>query len=169
MLPLGVYLTKRATADRGLFEFDHILLPLKELFKGKSKSNEPNETTSSSVISTEDESKATKLVSDYTFNSKASLIFYIVGLILFILFFVFKNNKLPNFASASIQLSIVSFIMLIVYYVKSFINMNRLYALVQEKTNIKNALVLAIGFIFYPLTHYLRRNKIKKDFTDSLK
>jgi len=29
MLPLGVYLTSRATKDRGLFEFDHIIQPIK--------------------------------------------------------------------------------------------------------------------------------------------
>ncbi|MDX1272136.1 LptF/LptG family permease [Bizionia paragorgiae] len=29
MLPLSIYLTRRATADRGIFEFDHITIPLK--------------------------------------------------------------------------------------------------------------------------------------------
>lgn len=37
MLPLGIYLTKRATADRGLFETDGLLEPLKKLFKIKKK------------------------------------------------------------------------------------------------------------------------------------
>ena len=35
MLPLGIYLTKRATADRGLFETDGLLDPLKQLFRLK--------------------------------------------------------------------------------------------------------------------------------------
>ena len=168
MLPLGIYLTKRATADRGLFEFDHIIVPLKELFRSKSKTPDPDEVTPS-IIKTEDLPEVDTIRSHYAFNSKASLVFYIVGLILFILFFVFKNNKLPNFASASIQLSAVSLALLIVYYVKSFININGLYALVQEKTNTRNPLLLILGLVFYPLTHYLRRNKIRKDFTDSLK
>lgn len=35
MLPLGIYLTKRATADRGLFEVGNILEPLKKVFNIK--------------------------------------------------------------------------------------------------------------------------------------
>ncbi|MDO5971031.1 LptF/LptG family permease [Flavivirga aquimarina] len=37
MLPLGIFLTKRATADRGLFESEGILKPLKKLFGIKTK------------------------------------------------------------------------------------------------------------------------------------
>ena len=37
MFPLGVFLTKRATADRGLFEFGNVLEPLKTVFKIKNK------------------------------------------------------------------------------------------------------------------------------------
>ena len=33
MLPLGIYLTYRATTDQGLFVFDNILEPIKKLFK----------------------------------------------------------------------------------------------------------------------------------------
>src|SRR5690606_28921499 len=40
MLPLGIYLTKRATEDRGLFEFDHIIEPIKNLLKIKNKEEE---------------------------------------------------------------------------------------------------------------------------------
>ncbi|WP_407515549.1 LptF/LptG family permease [Tamlana fucoidanivorans] len=37
MLPLGIFLTKRATEDRGLFETDGLLEPLKKLFRIKKK------------------------------------------------------------------------------------------------------------------------------------
>lgn len=39
MLPLSIYLTSRATKDRGLFELDFITVPLKKFFKFKSKSD----------------------------------------------------------------------------------------------------------------------------------
>ena len=44
MFPLGVFLTRRATADKGLFEFDHILIPLKNLlpFKNTSRDTFPD-------------------------------------------------------------------------------------------------------------------------------
>jgi lipopolysaccharide export system permease protein len=37
MLPLSIYLTTRATNDRGVFQFDVILIPLKRLFTTKNK------------------------------------------------------------------------------------------------------------------------------------
>lgn len=37
LLPLGVFLTKRATADKGIFDFDSVLVPIKKFFKIKSK------------------------------------------------------------------------------------------------------------------------------------
>ena len=37
MLPLSIYLTTRATNDRGVFQFDAILVPLKRLFTTKNK------------------------------------------------------------------------------------------------------------------------------------
>jgi len=37
MLPLGVYLTKRATADRGLMDFGYLIEKVKDLFRKKNK------------------------------------------------------------------------------------------------------------------------------------
>jgi lipopolysaccharide export system permease protein len=37
MLPLGVYLTKRATADRGLMDFGYMIEKIKDLFRKKNK------------------------------------------------------------------------------------------------------------------------------------
>ncbi|MBO0323054.1 LptF/LptG family permease [Muricauda sp. CAU 1633] len=43
MLPLGISLTRRATADRGLFGFGHIFDRIKALFKKKDKDSEEEE------------------------------------------------------------------------------------------------------------------------------
>lgn len=37
MLPLGVYLTQRATADRGLMDFGHVIEKIKNIFRKKNK------------------------------------------------------------------------------------------------------------------------------------
>lgn len=169
MLPLGVFLTKRATADRGLFEFDHIVEPIKKLFKVKSNKEFNTNNSKESILNDADKPKANTLFKDYSFHAKMALIFYIIGLVLFILFLVFNNNKLPNFASASIQLSVVSFVLLLFYYIKSFLNMNALYNLTKDKIIRKNPISLLLGYVFYPLTHFLRRNKISEDFFNSLK
>ncbi len=39
MLPLGIYLTKRATGDRNLFDFGSIIEPLRKIFNIKEKSD----------------------------------------------------------------------------------------------------------------------------------
>lgn len=175
MLPLGIFLTRRATADRGLFEFDHIIEPLKKLLKIKTKSDtvitntEPEETIDETVVQIKNIDQAKSIYKDYSFHSKTALIFYITGLILTILFFVFNNNKLPNFASAAIELSIISLVMLLIYYIKSVLNLRALYALVDEKTNSKNPILLVLGYVIYPLTHFLKQNKIKEDFSNTLK
>ncbi|WP_083478254.1 LptF/LptG family permease [Lacinutrix himadriensis] len=170
MFPLGVFLTRRATADRGLFEFDHIIEPIKKLFKIKASSDE--EVVSNieeSAVDIKDLDQVKSIFTAYSFHSKTALIFYITGLVLIILFFVFKNNELPNFASAAVQLSIVSFVMLIIYYIKSFLNIKALYGFMDDKTNSKNPIRLFVGYVFYPLTHFLRLNKIKEDFSNTLK
>jgi lipopolysaccharide export system permease protein len=40
MFPLSIYLTSRATKDRGLFEIDFIAVPLKRFFRFKTKSDQ---------------------------------------------------------------------------------------------------------------------------------
>jgi lipopolysaccharide export system permease protein len=33
MIPFGIFLTRRATKDKGIFNVDNILLPLKKIFQ----------------------------------------------------------------------------------------------------------------------------------------
>ena len=170
MLPLGIYLTVRATGDRGLFEFDHIIEPIKKVLKIKSETTEIASTPAKdNHLKHEEQLNVRQIYTDYSFHTKTALIFYIVGLILFILFFVFKNNNLPNFASAAVELTVVSVVVLVVYYIKSVININALYTCIQEKTNYKQIGRLVFSFIFYPFTYYIRQNKINEDFSNTLK
>ncbi len=174
MLPLGIFLTRRATGDRGLFEFDHIIEPIKKVFSFKSTSLISNVDESEIykyhiIIKTEDLGAFKKTHNDYKVHAKFSYLFYSIALILFILFFVFKNNKLISLASASIQLCSVSTFIYLIYNIKSYFNIKSLYKFALEKRYKKNLLMLLFGIIFYPITHLLRRNKIAEDFTVSLK
>ncbi len=71
MLPLGIFLTKRATADRGLFEGQGVLEPLKKLFGIKKVSIDPDETkyTSDSehyeTLSNYDNNKLIDIIKNY--------------------------------------------------------------------------------------------------------
>lgn len=176
MLPLSVFLTKRATADRGLFEFDHITVPIKKWynskFGNKKISSQPSkddkkraliaealgETTPETTTKTEVKEIDKSLLKDFKTLSKISLITFVLALVLFILYFVFKNNKLPQLAEAGIQISAISYIVLIFNYIKTF----RHYSKILKTLNkTKETLLFKIlGFILYPIIHVNRNLKI---------
>ncbi len=155
MLPLSIFLTTRATQDRGIFEFDHITEPIKNWYNKKfnrgSKLDrlDPNFT----IIHFED-----KEVLNYKSLSKINIISLSIAMILFILYFVFKNNKLPQLALAGIQIAGVSAIIFIFNYIKSTITYNTLIVKTvhKEETLIQKGL----GLFIYPLTYFLRVSKL---------
>ncbi|AXO78932.1 YjgP/YjgQ family permease [Olleya aquimaris] len=155
MLPLSIFLTTRATQDRGIFEFDHITEPIKNWYNKKfnrgSKLDrlDPNFT----IVHFED-----KEVLNYKSLSKINIISLSIAMILFILYFVFKNNKLPQLALAGIQIAGVSAVIFIFNYIKSTITYNTLVVKTvhKEETLIQKGL----GLFIYPLTHFLRVSKL---------
>ncbi|MBP94019.1 MAG: permease [Flavobacteriaceae bacterium] len=166
MLPLGYYLTKRATADRGLFEFDHILEPIKKLLRIENKLEAKKESNNSKpVLSPEIELNAQKLLLDYRMHAKFSFIFYGIAVILFILYFVFRNNKLEEVATISIQISTIAGAIYILYFSLTTVHVLGLAKLTNKFKISKNPIYLILGFIFYPLRHYLLKNKINKVFS----
>lgn len=214
MLPLGVYLTRRATADRGLFGFGNILEPLKKIFKFKDKNTysysflnsykkeelidvinnydklghdeiaryealkvlnyrgfDITEIRSEGVEIQKGYDDAVHEAKDYSEHAKFAITLYSIGAILLILFFVFRNNKLPSLATASIQLSVVSFMLYLVYYIKSIVNVYSFTKLV--KRDAPNVFLIVLGFPLYVITYPFIRIKIKEylklKFLNSLK
>src|SRR5690606_1018606 len=98
---------------------------------------------------------------------------YWIGVILLVLFFVFRNNKLPSLASASIQLSIILLVLYVIYYVKSILNLRSFYKHISKKTNGLHIVLLIIGLPLYMLMHLFLKSQIKEDLKrnclDSLK
>ncbi|WP_203256874.1 LptF/LptG family permease [Hyunsoonleella ulvae] len=216
MLPLSVFLTIRATADKGLFDFDSITVPLKKFFRIKEKDKENfkflssftndklfdaitnyetlgySETTryeaikllNSREVSTQELQEkgiftnndfeiSQNISKDYTDHSKFTITLYCIGIILLVLHFVFKNNKLPSLESASIQLSIISLVLFAVYYIKSVVNISTFYKHINTPKRTPNAFLLVIGIVLYMITFVFLRYKIKEDLKqnclDSLK
>lgn len=216
MLPLGIFLTKRATADKGLFEFDSIIEPLKKVFNIKEKDSVSytflnaykNEELLNVIANYEslnlDENTrfealnllnkrgvTTKqlreeglcldtsfdtsevIAKDYKDHSKFAITLYCIGVMLLILHFVFKNNKLPSLATASIQLSFVSLFLFVIYYIKSLINTFRFYKHLKNKDKQPNLFLLILGFPLYFITYVFLNAKMKEDLKqnclDSLK
>ncbi len=217
MLPLGFFLTKRATDDKGLFEVGSIMVPLKKIFKIKEKDsvdykflgsykNEElidvvknyealghdencryealnilnergysiQDLKESNSITIDNRFNASEKISkDYTDHSKFAIFLYGTAAVLLILFFVFKNNKLLPLATASIQLSVVSFALYVVYYAKTIFNLNSFYTYINKKIKRPNLGLLILGLPFYMITYPLLNVKLKEDIKrfclDSLK
>ncbi len=156
MLPLSIFLTKRATQDRGIFEFDHIIEPVKDWYTTKfgkgnalSTSLDPDYT----VVTLPKQEK-----NSYKTLSKISTISFVLSLVLFLLYFVFKNNKLPMGALASIQISAIAFIVFLFNYIKSTVSYNKLIG--YTETGGEALIQKLLGVITYPLTHFLRAQKL---------
>ncbi|MGB5417547.1 LptF/LptG family permease [Algibacter sp.] len=206
MLPLGIFLTRRATADRGLFEFGNVLEPFKKLFKIKDKEStdysflsdykneelintinnyealghdedtrfkafetlksrdlSTSELRASGLIIDEEYESAETLKKNYTDHSKYALTLYIIGIILLLLFFVFKNNKLIPLATASIQLSIMALVLYVVYFIKSIINSFQFYKHINRTPNKPNLYLLILGLPFYFITYLFLNEKMKSE------
>jgi lipopolysaccharide export system permease protein len=206
MLPLGIFLTRRATADKGLFEFDSIIEPIKKIFNIKEKdgidykflSSYKNDELMDVINNYEtlghledsryealkilNERGLTKnqlrdegleintiyddserIAKDYKDHAKLAMVLYSIGVVLLILHFIFKNNKMPSLASASIQLSMTSLLLYLVYYVKSLINTSKFYKHINKKEKKPNPILIIIGIPLYFIAHLFLSDKVKED------
>jgi lipopolysaccharide export system permease protein len=201
MLPLGIFLTKRATEDKGLFDFDSVLVPLKNMFNIKEKdsvdykflssyTNEKlinvvtrnidsnqyealkvlnkrgvyaNELRESGLSIDESYDVSEHVSKNYKEHSKFASVLYSIGFILLVLFFVFKNNKLPSLQSASIQLSIVALCLFVIYYFKSILNLFNFYSHINKKEKRPHFIFLLLGLPLYMIIHFFLKSKIKED------
>ncbi|MFB9055569.1 LptF/LptG family permease [Mariniflexile ostreae] len=210
MMPLGVFLTRRATADKGLFELGNIIEPIKKLF-GIKTNDEDDETSDYSdfhrfkfeklidiiknheaygyketsryeairvlngrnkthddllkegVVFKKDYKKAQTIATDYFKHSNFSIALYGIGAVLLGLFFVFKSNEMFSLASASIQLSFVSFALYFIYYIKTFINLSNFYKHIREHAKFPNIIIFIAGIPLYMVTYIFLNSKVKED------
>ncbi|GAA4281980.1 hypothetical protein GCM10022260_24030 [Gaetbulibacter aestuarii] len=216
MLPLGVYLTRRATADRGLFEIGNFLDPIKKVLRIKEKEvfdykfllsytndrlidvinnyethglEEEARIEALRILEERDNTlealernglvinpaykKAEKMSINYNEHAYFAITLYSIGVILLVLFFVFRNNKLPSLADASIQLSIISMALYAIYYLKSMVNLNQFYGQIKKSGKRLNYFLQVLGFPLYMVSYPFLKLKIKEDLKqnclDSLK
>jgi len=216
MLPLSIYLTTRATNDKGVFQFDAVLVPLKRLFTSKNKIQLSESETKSynyykrysveelvQVIKEQEEFdlnkkpkeialhnllnrnipleelqkeglevdnkliKARSLLKDYKDYSLTSLISYLVGGVLLGLHFIFKNNKLPEFAESYLSLSIIGFIFFAIYVIVDAFVYSKFYKTIDQEGKRINPIILILTLPLYPLKYLVLRNKIVADFYQS--
>lgn len=146
-------------------------LPLYFLFYffQKKKINEDLKTTNTNNDSCSklsiSETKGLDIVfDDYKTYSKFAFMFYIIGIVLCILHFVFKNNKLPAAENASLELSAISGLLFLVYLIASSISFKKIYSYTNKTLNL-HLLWTILSFGVYPVIYYKRQNKISEDFS----
>lgn len=161
MLPLSIYLTSRATKDRGIFEFDHITVPIKNWFNRVVLKKAPHSKKATNTPLKLDKAtlhQISPIVNDYKTTSQLTLVLYLLAVVLFLAHFIFKNNYLPQLAEMSIQISAIAFITFLFFYIKCnslFKNIKRLLL-----KNTYNTLLNSIGIILYPVTHFNRKKQL---------
>ncbi|MGK0322062.1 MAG: lipopolysaccharide export system permease protein [Psychroserpens sp.] len=101
----------------------------------------------------------------YKIYNKYALIFFGFAVVLFVLHFVFKNNKLPAATSASIELSAISAFIFSVYSIVSAITFKKLYSFIDRKEGNNSILMTIVGFVIYPVVYILRHKKIAEEFS----
>ncbi len=173
MLPLGIYLTRRATSDRGLFEFDSILNPIKKVFKKSesAKEKEVNQPKIASIdaILPENYKSVQILYSHYIFYARTTFATFSFGFVFLILHFIFQNNNFPMLTTSSLQLSVTAFGLALIYFGKSWLTIDILYTFTKERFVTQNLAKRFSGIFLYPLTFFLIRNKLNEDFYYALK
>ncbi len=208
MFPLSIFLTKRATADRGIFDFDGIIIPLKRFLRIKEKEKESfkylNSFTNDKLITiingnatqdygdtakfealkllnkrsistqqlrtqqqiniNENFEKTQGITKNFKAHSLFAIVLYAVAVSLFVLFFILKNNKVETFIMPTLQLSVIAFVLYILYYIKSLLNINEFYnntlAGILKKPKI---ILLCLAFPLYFITYFILKAKLKKD------
>jgi len=207
MLPLGIFLTKRATEDKSLFDFDGLVEPLKRILKIKEKGTvvdykflnnlnndklieivnnyetlgheedvcyeaikllksrgiETSQLNEKGVAINKNYIKSEQISQTYLSRVMFAKIFYIIGVVLLVFFFVFKNNKLPTIAEYAIIISIISFILFILYYIKSIKNIYSFYKHINKTDKRPKVILLILGVPLYMLIYLFLDQKIKED------
>ncbi len=126
-----------------------------------------NELADHGLTVPEDITKAKTHLKDYIDYSTTSLVTFSIGVVLLILHFVFKNNKLPELASAVLDLSIISFIIFAIYVVVSSLRYSKFYKVINKSNKRINPLWILLSLPIYPLKYIFLKSKIRKDFHQS--
>lgn len=106
-----------------------------------------------------------KILKDYRDYSNTSLVSFLIGGILLGLYFICKNNKMPEIAEASLSLSIVALVFFVIYVIVETFVYLKLYKIIDRKDRRINALALFLLTPFYPLRYFTLRNKVNQDFS----
>lgn len=100
---------------------------------------------------------------DYKTYAKYALIFFCFTVVLCVSHFIFKNNKRPAASSASIELSVISGFIFLIYSIVSAFTFKKLFTFVNNSKDDNTIRSTILGFVIYPIIYISRQKKIAED------
>lgn len=107
--------------------------------------------------------KAEQQYYDLKAYSKFAYIFYLIGAILLLLHFVFKNNKISEFIIPARDLSIIAFVVSILYMFVMYFLSRKFYSSIKSPNLNLNFILFLLAIPFYGISHFLLKNRILGD------
>lgn len=117
-----------------------------------------HEVKSSKMIGTETQT----LVNNYKSYAQTSLVSYIIGAILLVLYFVL-NNSLQEWTHTILELSMMTFVFYVIYAMVSIYYLTQLYRAPELKNKQSNIFLVSLGLIVYPITYVIIKKQLNKD------
>lgn len=128
----------------------------------------PGEITTDTVASVkrlkEHQKELLPLIQDYKLLNRITSISYIIAWSLFILHFVFANNKLPQLTTPALHLSAISAFIYALHFIKTLGTYNKIQRLSATLKSASPNIILLSGFVLYPIIYFNRARKMREKF-----
>ncbi len=168
IFPLSIFLTYRATRDRGLASFDMLVQPIRDFFEKRSdKKNQINSSSIDEEIDIEiDENTLVEAEKNKTsFQENSSLVFalFLLLLIVNIVITLISKDAGGNKTMLLIfnGLGVIAYL---VFFTKSYVNLKSFYTksegLIKKPTLI---IFLIIGIPLFPILYFFYNKRLNKD------
>jgi len=152
MLPLSIFLTTRAKADRGIFEFDHITAKFKRWFNLDSKEAISLKLNSSyASLSINDKSELYQNQDQFRTTSKIALISWISLITSIIGYIILTQKSEPLLPLILLQLTFILALVYVVFLIKSELLFNKIEKPLQLK--VSTTKLKTLGAIVYPILY----------------
>lgn len=170
IFPLSIFLTYRATRDRGFVSFDILIQPFRDFFKKKSKKFKDNQDENSLinqkvdiVIDENTLVQAEKNKNDFQENSTLVIALFVIIVLVNIVITLISEGT----GDSKIMLLLFNGLGIITYlgfYIKAYFSHRSFYTLFVGVLNKPSLLLFFIlGIPLYPFVYFYYKNKMNKD------
>ncbi len=165
VFPLSIFLTYRATTDRGFFSMDIFVQPIRDFIEKRSeKSKSEKETSGFNVIALDEKSRdrAKKYVADFKENSGLVITLFIILVIVNVVIMIISKDTLGDKVLLPL-FNVLGLLSYVIFFLKSYHNFQGFYQLIQKRKKPSGILFFIIGLPFYFILYFSYKKRIYKD------